>query len=418
MVTGGGTGVTHVVAIDLGTTTCKAAAYVDGRLVAEHRRRVTTTYGGRGVAEQDPAEWLRAVSSTTRRVLSLAEFTHVDAISLTAESDSLVLVDAAGDPVRPALLWMDVRGDAQAKQLEATLGRAGLYEATGLRAAGNFTLPKLAWVREHEPELFRRGRWAFQPKDFLFHALTGRALTDPSSAARTLGFDLRTATWSRDVLRALAVPESMLPELAATSSARVGLTADVAARWGLRAGTPVVVGAADRAAEVLGLGVESPRAMVSSGTATGVATAIDLGSRPTDDRIITPSHAVPGQLLALASVPTSGTVLDWLAAVTGLRGASATTRLLREAANAAPGAGGTVSVPSFDGARSLHWQPKARERSSGSGWPPRAATWPERWSRASRRRSRGSSTPSTRACRASTSWCSPAVCTAATSSAS
>jgi xylulokinase len=350
----------RLVAIDLGTTTCKAAVYVAGRLVASGSERLTTSYPAPGEAEQDPDSWVTATRATVQLALAKAGVTSVDAIGLTAESDTLVLVDAEGDAVRPALLWMDARGGAEARQLSESMGGDEIYARTGLRSSFNFTFPKAAWTRVNEPQSFRRARWLMQPKDFLFRWLTGEALTDPSSASRTLGFDARAGAWSPSILHEFQLPERMLPALVSSSSASRPLGRVGALSLGLPRGTPVVIGAADRAAEALGVAASSERAMISSGTATGVAVTMPFAAFTNDDRIITPHHALAGELLALASIPTSGAVVEWLAGLSRGPSAAATARLLNEAARTPPGARGAVSILSFTGARSLQWQPEAR----------------------------------------------------------
>jgi xylulokinase len=138
------------------------------------------------------------------------------------------------------------------------------------------------------------------------------------------------------------------------------LTAAAARRLGLPTGTPVVVGAADRAAEALGLGIGGPEAMISTGTATGVALAVPMSERPIDDRITSPAHAIAGEALALLSIPTTGAIVEWLAGITRSGGRDPIRTLSSLAATSEPGARGVTVVPAFHGARSFRWQPDAR----------------------------------------------------------
>ena len=157
------------VAIDLGTTNAKVGVFAGARLVATASRPIETTHPAPGQAAQGPGSWLEAVAAAVREAVAAADAApgSVDAIALTAQSDSLVLADERGDPLGPCLLWMDDRGTAQAAVFERDLGRAEIHRRTGLRSAANYTGAKAAWVRAEDPDRFRAARWLLQPKDFL-----------------------------------------------------------------------------------------------------------------------------------------------------------------------------------------------------------------------------------------------------------
>jgi xylulokinase len=328
--------------------------------VASASRAIATSHPSPGQAEQDPETWLDAAAACVRDACLEAEFRSVDAVGLTAQSDSLVVVGSNDRASRPALLWMDARGAAEAAQFEAAMGRGTIHERTGLRSSSNYTAPKAAWVRRAEPRLFDRAHWLMQPKDYLHFRLTGSPATDPSSASRTLLYDLQARSWWPDALEAFGIPGRLLPPIVASASGEQVLARASATAMGLAAGTPVIVGAADRAAEALGLGIGGSRAMVSSGTATGVALAFPRANRVTDDRVTTPCHALADELLALLSIPTSGAILDWLARLTAGRERHPVRSLLRDASGSSPGARGVMAVPTFAGARSFRWDARAR----------------------------------------------------------
>ena len=173
---GGSPIASRLIAIDLGTTTCKAGAFLEGRLIATASRPIETVHPAPGQAEQDPESWVAAVSACVRDVGHSADFGSVDAVGLTAQSDTLVVVGADGRATRPALLWMDTRGAHEAAEFEAAIGRAEIHRRTGLRSAFNYTGAKAAWVRRAEAATFDRARWLLQPKDFLCLRLTGAAV--------------------------------------------------------------------------------------------------------------------------------------------------------------------------------------------------------------------------------------------------
>jgi xylulokinase len=328
--------------------------------VASASRAIATSHPSPGQAEQDPETWVDAAAACVRDACLGAGFRSVDAVGLTGQSDTLVVVGPNGRASRPALLWMDARGAAEAARFEAAMGRGTIHERTGLRSSANYTAPKAAWVRRVERRLFDRAQWLLQPKDYLHLRLTGASATDPSSASRTLLYDLRSQSWWPDALEGFGIPARLLPPIVASASGEHVLVRASATALGLAAGTPVIVGAADRAAEALGLGISASTAMVSTGTATGVALAFPRANRVTDDRVTTPCHALPHESLALLSIPTSGAILDWLARLTAGRERHPVRSLLRDASGSSPGARGVVAVPTFAGARSFRWEARAR----------------------------------------------------------
>ncbi len=356
-----------ILAIDLGTTNAKVGVFDETRLLATASSAIPTTRPGPGRAEQDPGAWVAAVAATVHDACTRAGVGSVDAIALTAQSDSLVVVGKDGQAIGPSLLWMDDRGTTEAAQFERDLGRATIHRRTGLRSAANYTASKAAWVKGADPDWFARARWLLQPKDYLHLRLTGEPATDPSSASRTLLFDLETGDWWPEAIAASGLRGSQLPPVVPSASSVGALTGEAARLLGLSSGTPVIVGAADRAAEALGLGIGGPECMISTGTATGVALAVPLAERPVDDRITSPAHAIAGEVLALLSIPTSGATIDWLAGIARLRGRDPIRSLTALAATSEPGARGVTAVPTFHGARSFRWEPGARGTIVGLG---------------------------------------------------
>ena len=349
-----------IVAIDLGTTNAKVGVFDGPRLLATASRAIQTVHPGPGRAEQDPDGWLATVGPTVHEACAAAGAGSVDAIGLTAQSDSLVVVGNDGRAMGPSLLWMDDRGTAEAARFERDLGRAAIHRRTGLRSAANYTAAKAAWLKEADPDRFARARWMLQPKDYVHLRLTGVPATDPSSASRTLLYDLETGDWWPDAVAAAGLSATQLPPLAPSASSVGTLTAEAGRLLGLPSGIPVVIGAADRAAEALGLGIGGPECMISTGTATGVALAVPLAERPVDDRITSPAHAIAGEALALLSIPTSGATVEWLAGIRGSRARDRIGSLTALAATSEPGARGVTVVPTFHGARSFRWEPRAR----------------------------------------------------------
>ena len=169
---------------------------------------------------------------------------EIAGIGLSGQMHGLVALDAAGEVIRPAILWNDQRTAAECREIEERVGFERLVELTGNRALTGFTAPKLLWLREHEPESYARIAHVLLPKDYVRLQLCGEHAIDVADASGTLLFDVARRRWSDEVLEALEIPREWLPR--ALESAEVsGTTPD---------GVPVAAGAGDQAAGALGVG--------------------------------------------------------------------------------------------------------------------------------------------------------------------
>jgi xylulokinase len=195
-----------------------------------------------------------------------------------------VMLDERGNVVRPALIWCDVRTNPQCRELTEKIGAAQLIQATCNPALANFTLTKLMWVREHEPENWKRVRWIMLPKDYVRWRMTGERAIDMADASGTL------------LLDATAIDESLLPALFESPDVCGKITAEGAKALGLRPGTPVVAGAGDQAAGAVGMGIVSPGTVSATiGTSGVVFAATDRPALEPGGRLHTFCHAIPGR---------------------------------------------------------------------------------------------------------------------------
>ena len=194
-----------------------------------------------GWAEQDPEDWWRATQEAVSAALAAARkdtnsTASVDAIGLTGQMHGAVMLDEDGKVLRPALIWCDQRTDAQCDWLHEQLGREHLIELTCNPALPNFTLTKLLWVKEHEPEVFARIRHMLCPKDYVRYRMTGKFAMDVQEASGTLLLDVTHRTWSATVAKVSGIPESWLPELFESSEVCAEVSAGVAEKLGLKGG--------------------------------------------------------------------------------------------------------------------------------------------------------------------------------------
>lgn len=237
-----------VLGIDLGTSQVKALVMTpDGEIRGRGRAGYRVVSPGEGLAETDPAEWWRATTAAVREALADASADiEVAAVGVDGQMHGVVLVGDDGNAVRPAILWLDRRAEAEA----ARYGElpAELTWPLGNQASAGMAGPMLGWLAAHEPDVLRRARWALQPKDWLRMRLTGLAATDPTDASGTLLFDLARGVWVDGVIDALGLPAGKLPPVLGSTEIAGQLLPGPASELGLTPGIPVATGAADTAA--------------------------------------------------------------------------------------------------------------------------------------------------------------------------
>jgi xylulokinase len=337
---------------DLGTSATKAALWSDTELLGVARGPLDTSYPEPGWAEQAPDEWWRSVIDSARRLRRgrRAAYRAVEAIGFSATRESFALVDADLRAHGPGILWSDTRAVVEANKIAAAWGGAdAVRAATGAYLNASACPAKLAWVARHRPDDLAAARWILAPRDFVVARMTGEVVTDPSLASRTALFGYEEG-W---LPAARALAGDRLPPVRPSATVVGGLTADAARALDLRVHTPVVIGAGDRACEVLGTGATREAPMVSWGTTTSLSIPIGGDERP-EIGIVT-RGALGGNVWE-AGLSAGGASLAWLARLTG----HTHDDLLTEAAGVAPGAGGVVALPWLTGARAPWWQPDAQ----------------------------------------------------------
>lgn len=275
-----------------------------------------------------------------------------------------VLLGERGSVVRPALIWCDVRTEKQCRDLARALGLQRLIQLTCNPALPNFTLTKVLWVRENEPENWERVRHLLLPKDYVRFRLTRERATDMADASGTLLVDVAHRRWSREMLDATALDESLLPTLHESPDICAKVSAEGAAESGLAVDTPVVAGAGDQAAGAVGLGIVSPGTVSATiGTSGVVFAATDRPAPDPRGRVHTFCHAIPGRWHIMGVTQAAGLSLRWIRD-TFAGNASGTVmsydQLTAEAAKIPPGADGLLWTPYLLGERTPHLDSSAR----------------------------------------------------------
>jgi xylulokinase len=354
--------------IDVGTGGTRALAIDEGgRIVASATsEHVPFASPQTGWAEQDPRDWWRAAGEAVRAVLSRPgiDAGAIRAVGLSGQMHGSSLLDARGEVVRPALLWCDQRTDVECREITDRVGAARLIELTLNPALTGFTLPKLLWVRKHEPALWSTVRSVLLPKDYVRYRLTGEKATDVADASGTLLFDVGGRKWSREMLDAMELDPSLMPRAYESPEITSSVSPDGASATGLRAGTPVVAGGGDQAAGAVGMGIVRPGAVSATiGTSGVVFAATDWPVLEPEGRIHAFCHAVPGRWHVMGVTLGAGLSLRWIRDLIGAGpddGRDPYDRLTEAAASVPAGSDGVLWAPYLMGERTPHLDPHAR----------------------------------------------------------
>jgi xylulokinase len=323
-----------------------------------------------GWAEQDPRDWWRACGIAVKKALEKSSVRPEDVacVGFSGQMHGAVMLDAGGEVVRPALIWCDQRSEKQSQELSARFTTERLIQLTCNPPLTNFTLTKLLWVRENEPQLWDRVRYLMLPKDYVRFRLSGERAIDQADASGTLLLDVAKRAWSKEVLSGTAIDESFLPKLYESPEVCGKLNGEGAAATGLKIGTPVVAGAGDQAAGAVGMGIVRAGVVSATiGTSGVVFAATDRPALDPRGRLHTFCHAIPGRWHVMGVTQAAGLSLRWFRDTFGLGANTAEESgrdpyefLSEEAAAAPPGASGLLWAPYLMGERTPHLDPHAR----------------------------------------------------------
>ncbi|MFO0839050.1 MAG: xylulokinase [Phycisphaerae bacterium] len=367
----------HLLGIDVGTSGAKVLlADCVGRVIAVVTREYPLHTPRPLWCEQDPADWRNAATEAVRDVLvrTGVDGSRIAAIGLTGQMHGLVTLDARGQVIRPAILWNDQRTAAQCEQLTRQVGAKRVLELTGNPILPGFSAPKIAWLRENEPDALSRCAHVLLPKDFVRYCLTGEFISDVSDASGTSLLDVGRRAWSEEMLGAVGVPHHWLPALVESPHVCARVSASAAAELGIPAGTPVVGGAGDQAAQAIGAGIVAEGvASVTIGT-SGVVFAATNTYRPEPrGRLHAFCHALPNQWHLMGVMLAAGASWRWFRDVLGepersraiADGRDPYDALTELAASAPPICEGLLFLPYLSGERTPHADPHARGVFSG-----------------------------------------------------
>ena len=352
--------------LDIGTSGVKAILVApNGTVEATANTPLQLSTPKPGWSEQNPDDWWTATVASVKAVLGKRSEAKVASIGLSGQMHSSVFLDSSGKVIRPALLWSDGRTSEECAEItKAAGGEDKLRDWVRNPALEGFTLPKVLWLRKHEPDAYAKLATLLLAKDFIRYRLTGELASEPSDASGTLMFDPAGMRWSQEILQAVGVSPSILPKVGGSSEVLGRVTAEVARLTGLKEGTPVVGGGADNACGAAGVGVVSPGEAVASWGTSGTVLA------PTPEPKVDPKlrahtfcHVAPKTWYVMGVVLSAGGAFAWYRDqfahdVVGAHNADV--MLDEEAASVPAGSAGVTFLPYLQGERTPHRDASAR----------------------------------------------------------
>lgn len=349
--------------IDLGTSSVKIIIMDDeGKVIASESKEYPVFYPEAGWAEQNPEDWWNATKDGIKKLI---EKSHIDSstiksVGFSGQMHGMVALDNKNEVLMPAILWCDQRTQEECDYITDLLGKDKLSKYTGNKALTGFTAPKILWVRKHKPEVYGKIEHILLPKDYLRFRLTGKFATDVSDASGTLLFDVDKRCWSKEMLSALGIAESVMPKAYESFEVTGTVTPEAALSTGLKEGTLIVGGGGDQAVGAVGTGtVESGIISVAMGTSGVVFAAQKDYAVDSENRLHSFCHAnsewhVMGVMLSAASC------LKWWVEEVNKGGAATFDELLKEAEEVPAGSEGLIFLPYLMGERTPYSDPNAK----------------------------------------------------------
>jgi len=368
----GAAGGPYVIGCDVGSQGTNVALYaVDGRLVASSYQPYDLSFPFPGAAEQDATLWPEAIATGVRDVLAAVPEgpSAVRGISFGSQLDGMVVCGRDGRPLRPAMIWMDRRAEAQAAHVAEEIDPAGFYRLVGANLDSSHAVFKALWVRDAEPDLWSQVAFLMPPGAFVLREIAGALAVDYSNASSLALLDPRTRRWSPEVLEVVEIPERLLPQVAAATEPVGTITPRFAEATGLAPSTVVAVGCGDEMAATLGAGVFEPGEVCDVvGTAEPVCAASAEPRADPSMLVECHPHADPDAwLLENPGFVSGGNLRWWRDHFAPLERAAeadgqgdAYDLLSGPAADLPPGSDGLVFLPCMQGAMAPEWNGAAR----------------------------------------------------------
>lgn len=327
-----------------------------------------------GWTEHDPEQWWEACISAIKKLFEIHDPSTVEAIGISGQMHSSVFLNEKGGVIRKAILWNDQRTEQECKDVLTQIGEEKFRSLTMNTLFPGFTLPKIIWLKNNEPEHYNRIATVFMPKDYINYKLTGKRATEVTDASGTGVFDVYHRQWNQIIMDKLGLNPEWFPPVFESTDIIGSLQSSVAKATGLKEGTPVVAGAADNAAAAVGNGVfDEGNGLISVGT-SGVV-LMPIKNKPEKEFLLktNPSlhifcHALPNTWYAMGVTLTAGESLKWFRQAFEVKEDFG--QMLEQVENVEAGSNGLIFTPYLSGERTPHNDSNARGIFYGMNDPP------------------------------------------------
>ena len=304
----------YILAHDLGTSGNKATLFDEqGRLIASRTRSYNTIYKDGNIAEQNPNDWWKAIVETTRDLVKNIDSEDIKGVALSGQMMGCLCVDKNGRPLRNHMLYCDQRSQQQEKFLNENIDPLKFYQITGHRISASYSIEKLMWVRDNEPDIFAETDKMLNAKDYINFLLCGTIATDPSDASGTNAYDINNWCWSEEIIDKSGLSLSLFTTVKSSIDVIGEVTAKAAEETGLKKGTPVICGGGDGSCAGVGVGSVTPGSTYNYlGSSSWVALTVEKPIVDDMRRTMNWAHVVPGMLHPSGTMQTAGASYNWM----------------------------------------------------------------------------------------------------------
>lgn len=302
-------------AIDLGTTGCRSLLFDDKlRIRAMSYQEYGLITPKEGWTEQDANLWWDLTKQTAKESILKAGISgnEIRSIAISSQGITIVPVDKNIEPLCHALSWLDVRAEEECRQLESDFGQNYIFTLTGKPINACYSLPKILWLKKHQPEIYENA-WKFlMPLDFLVAKFTGNCVTDHSMASGMLLYDIKNLCWSQELLKYYGIEESKLPTILWSDAKAGTVLPEVAEELGLSSECVVAVGAQDQKCAAYGVGLKEGVMTISLGTAAAITKRWTEAKTEQNRGVGWCGYAEKGTWVTEGVINTAGTSLRWV----------------------------------------------------------------------------------------------------------
>ena len=360
----------YLLAHDLGTSGNKATLFTTGgEMVKSKVYSYDTNYFNGNWAEQNPDDWWKAVCTTTKEIASGINPKDISAISFSGQMMGCLCVDESGTPLKESIIWADQRGTAEADFIRDKMGDERFYGITGHRISPSYGIQKLMWIKNNQPDVYKKTYKILNAKDYIIFKLTDKFVTDYSDASGTCALDLNKLEWSQEIISASGIERDKFPELFSSTEVIGELTKKAAEATGLCPGIPVVCGGGDGVCAAVGAGcVEMGDTFAYVGSSSWISYASDRPMFDKGMRTFNWAHIVPGLITPCGTMQSAGGSFNWLkneictmeSYEAAQSGVSPYKLIDAEIEKSPIGSNGLLFLPYLLGERSPWWNPEAR----------------------------------------------------------